>query len=144
MSTLTNRDIEYYVSYSDLPYFRGMFMRDMLPKSGPWNKECGIINLNTSQETGSHWTCYYKDDRRRIYFDSFGQITPTEIQKYLKTNEEQRKNLNVIQRNTDIVQNINTSICGHLCIMVLEGLTSGLEFQDIINILRKRFHDGYS
>lgn len=119
-------------------------MRDTLPKSRPRDVECGVVNLNTSEQPGSHWTCYYKDKSKRIYFDSFGQITPIEIQKYLKTKKEYIENSSVIQRNTDIVQSINSNVCGHLCIMVLVGLTKGAEFQDIINILRQRFNDGYT
>ena len=70
-----------------LPNFRGVFMRDTLPPT-PKDKECGIVNLDTSKEVGSHWVAYYKDGTKRIYLDSFGQITPIEVQKYLKTKDE--------------------------------------------------------
>ena len=99
-----------------------------------WN-----CNFNTSQQPGSHWVCYYKDGERRIYFDSFGQITPIEIQKYLKTKKERGKG--VIQRNTDIVQHINTHVCGHLCLFVLMSLPrKHLCYQDVLNQL----NDGYT
>ena len=49
--------------------------------------------------------------------DSFGQTTPPEIQKYLKTKEEYETGKAVIQRNTDIVQHVNTHVCGHLCLL---------------------------
>ena len=75
-------------------------MRDTLPKKSK-GKECGIVNLNTFKQPGSHWVCYYKDGTDRIYFDSFGQITPIEIQTYLKTKEELDNDLAVIQRNTE-------------------------------------------
>ena len=53
------------------------------------HRECGIESVNTSYQQGSHWVCYFKDGmNRRIYFDSFGQVTPMEIQKYLKTRGE--------------------------------------------------------
>ena len=39
--------------------------------------------------------------KRRIYFDSFGQVTPMEIQKYLKTTGEYDAEKAVIHRNTD-------------------------------------------
>ena len=65
-----------------------------------------------------------------------------EIQKYLKTEREFRKKTTVIQRNTDIVQHINTTNCGHLSLYVLEALGKGQGFQDIINTLRQRY--GYS
>ena len=141
---LTNLDILRYVDRVQLPNFRGVYMRDTLPGKCSPHKECGIVNLNTSQQPGSHWVCYFKDNdnegekQRRIYFDSYGQITPIEIQKYLKTKKELKDCSNVIQRNTDIVQRINTNECGHLCLMVLTALNKGAAFQQIINILRER------
>ena len=141
MSTFTNLDIQRYADRTNLPGFRGVFMRDTLPKSGPDQHECAVVNLNLSQQPGSHWVCYYKDKTKRIYFDSFGQITPIGIQKYLKTKREFDNNLSVIQRNTDIVQSIYKGNCGQLCLMVLDALTKGLSFQHVINIMR-RFKDG--
>ena len=96
---LTNVELEVYARKLRIKNFRGVYMRDNLPKT-PYPQECGIMNLNTSHQPGSHWVCYYKDNGKRIYFDSFGQITPIEIQKYLKTKEEYEMKKPVIQRNT--------------------------------------------
>ena len=133
---LTDIELEYYVKELKIPHFRGVFMRDTLPKK-PNEIECGIVNLNTSKENGSHWTAYFKKAQRRIYFDSYGQITPIEIQNYLKTREE--RDIPIIQRNTDIVQPFGTSICGHLCLFVLKALSLGWTFQEVLNHL-----DGYT
>ena len=62
-------------------------MRDTVPQY-PFNIECGIVNLNTSDQSGSNWVCYYRDGSDRFYFDSYGQITLVEIQRYLKTGIE--------------------------------------------------------
>ena len=135
---LTNFDLLDYVKKLGIPNFRGVFMRDTLPKR-PHKIDCGIINLNTSTEKGSHWVCYYKNKKKRIYFDSFGQITPLEIQIYLKKKSE--RGVEVIQRNTDIVQSLNSNICGHLCLFVLKALTSEhWTFQQVLNQL----NNGYS
>ena len=116
-------------------------MRDPLPPQ-PYSKECGIVNFNMTNQSGSHWVCYYKDGmNQRIYFDSFGQTTLDEIQKYLKTVEEYETGKAVIQRNTDIVQRINTHVCGHLCLFVLTLLArEHLDFQQVLN----KLNDGYS
>ena len=87
---LTNFELLDYVKRLQIPNFKGPFMRDELPKT-PEKQECGVVNFNTSKEPGSHWVGYYKDGDERIYFDSFGQVIPTEIQKYLKTKEEFEK-----------------------------------------------------
>ena len=108
-------------------------MRDTLPQT-PNTNECGIVNFNKSSEPGSHWVAYYKIGDLRIYFDSFGQVTLYEVQKYLKKKREEGKK--VIQRNTDIVQQPNTSICGHLCLYILKSLSDGMSFRDALNSLK--------
>ena len=118
---LTNFDILNYVSLLKIPHFRGVFMRDELPKEVE-STECGVMNFNTHDQSGSHWVCYMKKGKTRIYFDSFGQITPLELQKYLKTTMELQNGIPVIERNTSIVQKPNTKICGHLCLFVLTSL----------------------
>ena len=132
---LTNFDLLDYAKKIGIPNFRGVFMRDCLPTSGPRSKECGIVNFNASSEPGSHWVAYYKNGDERIYFDSFGQVTLYEIQKYLKKPSEEGKP--VIQRNTDIVQTPNTKICGHFCLYILNSLSNEISFRDALNSLTK-------
>ena len=55
-------------------------MRDELP-SRKHSVKCGIMNLNESNQIGSHWVCFVRNKKDRIYFDTFGQITPLELQK---------------------------------------------------------------
>ena len=132
---LTNFDILHYVKTLEVPNFRGVFMRDELPKTIK-PLECGIMNFNTHNQPGSHWVCYVKRHATRIYFDSFGQITPIEMQKYLKTKWEFENGTPVIERNTDIVQTPNTVVCGHLCLFVLTSLMSEhLTYQEVLDQL---------
>ena len=86
------------------------------------------MNFNTSSQPGSHWVCYYQNKNEIIYFDSYGQITPVEIQRYLKTGSEFDCGKEVIQRKTDIIQAVSTPVCGHLCLFVLKLLANGEEF----------------
>ena len=78
-------------------------MRDTLQQY-PFNIECGVVNLNTSDQSGSHWVYYYRNGSDIFYFDSDGQIIPVETQRYLKTGSEFKRCSEFIQRNTDIVQ----------------------------------------
>ena len=96
-------------------------MRDTLSGLSS-STECGIVSLNTCNQSGSYWACYYRNKRDRIYFYSSGQIPLLEIQRYLKTSGEFDHHSEVIQRNTDIVQAANTSVCGHLCLFILKSL----------------------
>ena len=66
-----------------------------------------------------------------------------EIQRHLKTGSEFKRGSEVIQRNTDIVQAVNTSVCGHLCLCVLKSLTNGEKFQSILNHMRHGYSSGY-
>ena len=133
---LSNFELLDYAKQLNIPNFRGVFMRDELPKK-PWTVECGIVNFNTSFQPGSHWVAYYKNKKERIAFDSYGQVILAELRDYLKTEKEKEKDVAVIQRNTDIVQKSNTQICGHLCLYVLKSLSLGQSFQDILNSLTR-------
>ena len=45
------------------------------------------------------------------------------------------KDQQVIQRNTDVVQDPGTKICGHLCLFVLKSLNNGMTFTDALDKL---------
>ena len=138
---LTNIKLSTYSRVVKMPHFRGVYMRDTLPQH-PYSVERGIVNLNISNQAGSHWVYYYRNRNDIIYFDSYGQITPSEIQRYLKPSGEFDRGSEVIQRNADIVQAANTPVCGHLCLFVLKSLTNGERFQTILN--HTRHYGGYT
>jgi hypothetical protein len=117
---LSNFDIE--ATAADIPYFRGVFMRDNLPNKIN-NKECGIVNLDSTDGNGTHWVAYYKHDNNRIYFDSFGLDAPIELQTYLGKPY-------IYQ--TFQLQKAEDSICGHLCLFVLGELCRNNSFKNII------------
>ena len=138
--SLSNFDLLDYAQKLNIPHFRGVFMKNDLPKV-PHENECGIVNFNTSAEPGSHWVGYYKNGKIRVYFDSYGQVTLHEVQVYLKKENEMGKE--VIQRNTDIVQAPGTKICGHLCLYVLKSLSDGMRFRNVLkSLLEKKDGEG--
>lgn len=97
---------------SDIPYFRGVFMRDSLPKS-PKKVECGIVNLDSSKNNGTHWVAYVKNNSYCEYFNSYGDLSPPlELKKYFKKYD--------IYYNYDTYQKFNTVNCGHLCLKYLK------------------------
>ena len=65
---LTNFDIQTYINILTVPNFRGVFMRDELPKIVK-PLECGIMNFNTHEQIGSHWVCYMRNGKTCIYFE---------------------------------------------------------------------------
>lgn len=88
-------------------------MRDDLPQSKPWKNECMIINHDSINNSGTHWTCYVKEDVNVFYFDSYGKLAPPlELIRYLGSDCK-------ILYNSKRYQEFNTIICGHLCLKFL-------------------------
>ncbi len=59
----------------------------------------------------------------KIFFDSFGTSPPTELVNYLG---------NGILSSTFQIQQINSNICGELCVLVLYLLDRGHSFEEIV------------
>ena len=108
-----------------IPNFRGVSLRDTLPKK-PKKKECGILNLDDTSGSGTHWVAWYKNGAEKNYFDSYGLRPPNELIDYLHS---------PILYNTERVQPYDQVFCGHLCLYVLKHLGGGQHLQDIINSL---------
>ena len=97
-------------------------MRDSLPLKTKIN-ECGILNLDLKENSGTHWVCYSKNKNICFYFDSFGVQPPLEFESYMK-------NCDIIY-STMQVQKLNSFNCGHLCLEVLYRLQKE-KFENII------------
>ena len=108
-----------------IPNFRGVSLRDALPTT-PKKKECGILNLDDTTGSGTHWVAWYKNGTEKKYFDSYGLQPPNELVDYLHS---------PILYNTERVQPNDQVFCGHLCLYVLKQLGGGQHLQDIINSL---------
>ena len=121
---LSNFELEEAVKRLKIPYFRGVFLLDTLPKK-PNNKECGIVNFDKSGGPGTHWVAWYKNGKKKFYFDSYGVQPPNEVINYLGK---------LISYNTDQVQPRGQVFCGHLCLYVLKELSEGHRLQNILNI----------
>ena len=62
-TTMYDDDILHYVDSLHIPHFKGVKMRDELVT--PWDKECGVLNLEPHMEEGSHWMAWFKDGKER-------------------------------------------------------------------------------
>jgi hypothetical protein len=72
---MTNFQIVAQAKKLKIPFFRGVFMRDLLPRHTLHN-ECAIVNLDSYKNQGSHWVAYIKRGNVVRYFDSFGDLKP--------------------------------------------------------------------
>lgn len=103
-----------YAKVWKIPYFRGVFSRDYLP-SKIRSCERGIINLDSVNGPGTHWTAYKKNRNKIVYFDSFGNLRPPiEVVNYLNSSGKC-----IVVYNYDIFQSFNSFNCGHLCLEFL-------------------------
>ena len=73
---LTDLDLIKYAKILKIPYFHGVFMRNVLPTSGPRDCESAIVNLDDNDGPGTHWVAYRKRGDNVVYFDSFGDLQP--------------------------------------------------------------------
>lgn len=62
---LTDVDLSKYVKELNISNFRGIFMRNDLPKSKPWTNECAIVNLDNKDGSGMH--CERIHEKKKEY-----------------------------------------------------------------------------
>lgn len=112
---MNNFELEAYAKRLKIAHFRGVFMRNGLPKKGPHKNESGIVNLDSCEGNGTHWVCYMKIGPIVHYYDSFGVCPAVEIEQYFINS--------TILFNCEQDQKINEVICGHLCLKFLKELS---------------------
>lgn len=99
-----------------LPHFRGVFMRNRLPKPSNMEWQCGVINLDDMEGKGTHWVSYYRKNSMCYYFDSFGNLQPPqEFLHYIGADNNKCK----IYYNHRAYQTYKKVNCGHLCMKFL-------------------------
>lgn len=111
MNSLSDTEINEICTKMYLP-LNGIYFKDSLPeilKVGFY-----IINLQSQNSLGrgTHWTTFYFDGNKNIYYDSFGFPAPEETEERIEP---------YIFNNRDI-QNINSSSCGYYCIAFIKFL----------------------
>ena len=100
-------------------------MRDTLPTKTKFN-ECGILNLDSSSDDGTHWIMWFKKGKDKFLFDSYGVQPPSELIAYLKS---------PVFYNSERVQQNDDVFCGHLCLIALKQLSLGNSLQAVMNYL---------
>ena len=127
---LSNIDIISKCKELKIKNFKEVYMRDELRDKGR-NNECFILNIDSSSNSGTHWTCLFIENSICYYFDSFGFEPPTEVVEYCKKFRER-------YYNTFKIQGSNEVICGHYCIYMLYRLSNGFKFYDVLDELFRK------
>ena len=119
VSPMSNFDLIDAAKALSIKNFRGVFMKDQLPKNSN-NVETGIINLDNSSGSGTHWVAYAIDPRGIVYFDSYGLAPPKEFMRYINS----KKNSIPVFYSTLPTQQLNDPpICGREVLNVLAEIS---------------------
>ena len=110
LTTTTNSDL-YSIAIKLKIKLNGIYMKDEIPtdlKEGNY-----IINLENSDQSGSHWTCFIKNKDNIYYYDSFGVVPPQNLYDISVKNS---LNLYYIDKHD---QNLDSTSCGYWVIAFL-------------------------
>ena len=109
--------------------FIGCFPYDKLPQIKDKKKNFSlIINTGDSQSLGEHWLAVKVNNQKCFYFDSFGlPIINNMIKDFLRKYEK-------CFYSKVCVQDVNSKVCGNLCIMFIQNVNSYDDYVEFINL----------
>lgn len=126
MEELTNFDIEEFAPYFKINLICCIDYHDI--KYYPLMNGSYILNLGNA-----HWTCLYVMNKKGFYFDSYGQIYPSEVKSFCPD----------IIYSDDTIQSLNSILCGYYCLYFLYHMTNKYKynFRYTFNQFRSNFDD---
>ena len=122
ISSSTSFEIMDY--FKDVEGFKRVFSRNSLPKlkNGAY-----VINLDHSENTGTHWVVIFMKKDEVIYFDSFRiEYIPKEIMKKIGNKD--------IKTNIFRIQDNNSIMCGYFCILFIEYMLNNKTLTNFTNL----------
>lgn len=93
--------------------FKGVFAADQIPLMK--NKEYAIINLDDSDQGGSHWIAVIKEKNKVLIYDSFGRRTFKILPELIQSG-----NGVVLETENDAEQGDLEENCGQRCLVALK------------------------
>lgn len=128
LNALTDYDIEELIKKLNLP-LENIIMRDETKKIN--NNGFYILNLDTSNHNGTHWTAFYYHPLKSYYFDSYGFYPPLEVETKIKP---------YLYNDRDI-QDWNSKACGWFCIAFVKFLNDKDDketaFKEFLNLFSR-------
>jgi len=115
------------------PCFKGVYPLDLIP-SVKRTPTALIINTHPSYKPGEHWVCVLIDKYGfGEYFDSFG-LPPLhlKIKDYLD-----KYCLKGWRFNPITIQSINSTTCGHYCVLYVMYRCQGKTYDDFMSLFNK-------
>jgi hypothetical protein len=131
---LYSNEIE--ANLKNIKSFKGVVSQDRLELlKAPMKKDFScIINLEDSNEDGSHWVALYNDKNENFteYFDSYGMKPALQTIRFVK--KHFRKS---IYYNDTQVQGDNSKRCGFFCQFYIKSRSSGKSPYDTLYSLKQ-------
>jgi hypothetical protein len=127
---------EIETNLKDIKSFQGAIPQDRLELlKAPMKKDFScIINLEDSNEDGSHWTALYNDKKEDYtkYFDSYGMKPALETIRFVK--KHFRKPL---YYNDNQLQGDTSKKCGYFCQYYIKNRSAGKSPYDVLYSLKQ-------
>ena len=112
----------------------GTFARDKIPELSHQQRPCALVfNSDTSDKPGQHWLALYMSSSSKDIelFDSYGlPLSYYDLDFPFHVRSSSRS-----------IQSVDTSVCGHYCIMFLLYRSSGHSFMTSILQIENKFSD---
>jgi len=116
-----------------VPEFRGVYAADRLP---PFGAGSLVVNTDPHDKSGNHWIAikvnreWFTGHLDVEYFDSYGLAPLPQFKEYLRGYP--------IQYNKEMLQDLDTNVCGQYCIYFLFYRSGGVSMHDIIRNLKRK------
>lgn len=106
MQALTNQELISLARDYKIKNLSGVYFKDDLPDQLIDNTYY-IVNIQPKNEgSGTHWTVFYYNNNRSLYYDSFGFMCPDEVVRKIEP----------YMYNMRTIQSIDSSACGYYCL----------------------------
>ena len=128
---ISNISLEHDSKVLGIKNFQGVYSKDKLPN--PMKPGKYIANMQNSivhgkQGNGTHWIMVDVRPEESIYIDPFGVAPPPVIiQRATKP----------LHYSTQQVEDIDSNLCGWICLFLLNENSRGNNYQDILNLFQK-------
>jgi Phospholipase A2-like domain len=119
-----------------IPFFKGVYARDQLKQIKVKKNEnlAIVINLENSNQGGSHWVCLYNDKNLPYveYYDSYGLEPPIEVEHFINSKLKKPIHYNPFQ-----LQKAMSNRCGYFCIHYIIKRYAGMQPDFILSKFTK-------
>lgn len=104
----------------------GTYPANVLPSKVLGRKECcWIANTDEEDDDGTHWVAFWKDNRKLIFFDSYGKLPDFYNREYWKTSLSERLGCEFVPYSTVQRQSMVSRTCGLWALLFLHEYAVG-------------------